>query len=96
MFDELENVFDILRTMERDELAAGEQEVDYAFTFGPAHFDPEHPAELLNNRYVIFHGTYDGARLKMMKRFGKGWSHQYHMGSSPWGLVLKSAERYEP
>ena len=47
---------------------------DWYFTFGYGH---EHNGESAKDKYVKIHDTFEGARLEMIKRYGRAWSMQY-------------------
>ena len=56
-----------------------EEEKWYVFTFGCGQKNEGH--------YVLFYGTYEEARKKMVERFGNEWAFQYT--KEEWDAWLK-------
>jgi hypothetical protein len=88
--DSIEGVVPFIRTGGYDDYDANsadnapEPEAWWYFTFGGDH--------LYANRFVALHGTYMGARMQMLNRFGNDWCSQMSEGSKPedidrYGLV---------
>jgi hypothetical protein len=75
--------------------ALGDAEVpqDYYFTFGSGH---ALDGVLLLGRYVRIHGTYMGARMKMIAAFGNAWAFQYDSADATGAGVEKYGLRELP
>lgn len=70
----LDEALELLFQENHDALAQGDREQYYYFTFGTVHEDHGTP---MKQRFVAYHGTYAGARMQMLRRFGFDWAFQY-------------------
>ena len=70
-------------------LTSGEVSQTWVFTFRWEQVDPQTGADM-SSCYTTMVGTKQGARLKMIARYGKHWAYQYPdkeaAGVKKWGL----------
>ena len=68
---------------------------EWIFTFGFAHTHPK-TGEPLRGRFVRITGTFESARVEMIRRFGQAWAFQYaseaEAGVAQYHLIVLSEE----